>query len=155
MFTIPYCGKINKRATARLSHPTLWHPPTLCSVNNDFAQLCNGWDCLWYVGQWVLTCLTTGYFYSISIYKLYLEKPRKVVCIYVVLCYVCYYGCRASQERLNASAVPRAPLIFFPSLSSHLAYHGFSEQRTQRDTARQPVLWAGSAISNLQDFQVV
>ena len=32
------------------------------------------------------TCLTTGHFYSVSIYKLYLEKPRKVVCIYVVLC---------------------------------------------------------------------
>ena len=38
------------------------------------------------------------------------------------------YGFRASQERINVSAIPTAPCVFFQSLSSHLAYPGFSEQ---------------------------
>ena len=47
-------------------------------------------------------------------------------------------GCHASQERLNVSAFPTAPHVFFQSLSSNLTYHGFGEQCTQKDTARQP-----------------
>jgi len=38
------------------------------------------------------------------------------------------YGCCASQEGINASAVPMAPRIFFQPLSLHLAYSGFSRQ---------------------------
>ena len=47
------------------------------------------------------------------------------------LCYVCCYGCCTSQERINASAVPTAPHIFFQPLILHLAHHGFSEQYAQ------------------------
>ena len=43
-----------------------------------------------------------------------------------------YYGCHASQERINVSAVHVAPHISLQPLSSHLAYHGFSEQCAQR-----------------------
>ena len=57
------------------------------------------------------------------------------------LCCVCC-GCCTSQERINRSAVPRLP-TFSSSLSSHLAYHGFSKQCAQWETARQLALWAG------------
>ena len=43
----------------------------------------------------------------------------------------CCYGCCACQERINMSAVPKAPRVFFQSSSSHLAYPGFSKQRGQ------------------------
>ena len=36
-----------------------------------------------------------------------------------------------SQERINVSAVPMAPQVFFQPLGSHLAYPGFSEQCRQ------------------------
>ena len=39
-----------------------------------------------------------------------------------------YYGCHASQEKINVSQVPMAPQVFFQPLSSCLAYPGFSEQ---------------------------
>ena len=42
-----------------------------------------------------------------------------------------YYGCHASQERINGSSVPMAPHILFQTLSSSLVYPGFSEQCTQ------------------------
>ena len=45
---------------------------------------------------------------------------------------VCY-GCHGSQERINLSAIPSAPRIFFQPLISHLAYPGFSKQCEQRD----------------------
>lgn len=43
---------------------------------------------------------------------------------------VCY-GCRGSQERINLSAIPSAPRVFFQPLISHLAYPGFSNQCRQ------------------------
>ena len=74
------------------------------------------------------------------------KKPWRVVCSYVVLCYVCCCGCYASQERVNTSAVPMAPCIFFHPPSSCLAYHRFSKQCTQWDTTGQLVLGAASTI---------
>ena len=38
------------------------------------------------------------------------------------------YGCHASQERRNASALPMVPRVSFQLLSSRLAYPGFSKQ---------------------------
>ena len=43
------------------------------------------------------------------------------------------YGCHASQERINLSAVPTAPQVSFQPLRSSLAYHGFSELGAQRE----------------------
>ena len=66
----------------------------------------------------------------------------------VMLCYVMLvwcYGCCASQERISKSAILVASHIFFLSLSSCLAYHGFSDQCAQWDTARQLVSRTGSA----------
>ena len=54
---------------------------------------------------------------AVHLCKLPLEKPRRVVCGYVVL----YCGCRARQET-NASAVPLTGQAFFQPLSSCLAY---------------------------------
>ena len=51
---------------------------------------------------------------------------QEVVCSYVVLCYVCGSRCCASQRRIDVSAVPDAPGVFFRPLSLHLAYPGFS-----------------------------
>ena len=39
-----------------------------------------------------------------------------------------YYGCHANQEKINMSAAPMAPRVFFQPLSLCLAYPGFSEQ---------------------------
>ena len=55
-----------------------------------------------------------GYVCSVSKYKRHLEKPGRVLCGYVVWCYVCCYGCCASQERRHVSAVPR--LLAFSSI---------------------------------------
>ena len=41
------------------------------------------------------------------------------------------YCCCASQERINMSAVPTAPCVFFQPFSLHLAYPGFSKQCKQ------------------------
>ena len=49
----------------------------------------------------------------------------------------CCYGCCASPERINTSAVSTALLVFFQPLSSHLTCPGFSEQCAQWDTAGQ------------------
>ena len=38
-----HCGEINKMEPVRLSCPTLSCPLAPCSVNNDFAWLCNSW----------------------------------------------------------------------------------------------------------------
>ena len=46
------------------------------------------------------------------------------------------YGCHASQERINVSAFPTAPHIFFQPLSLCLAYPGFSKQCEQQDNWR-------------------
>ena len=43
------------------------------------------------------------------------------------------FGCHANQERINVSAVPTAPHIFFQPLSLWLAYPGFSKQCEQQD----------------------
>ena len=45
-------------------------------------------------------------------------------------------GCRASQEKINVSAVPMVPSVFFQPLSSSLAYPEFSEQCEQQDNWR-------------------
>ena len=116
-----------------LSRPTLSRPLSRCSVNNDFELLCN-WDHVAEITYSTAharpraTRLATGYFCSVSIYKLHLEKPwMVVVCGYVVLlCYVCCYGCCTRQERINASAVLTDPRIFFQPLNSCFVCHGFS-----------------------------
>ena len=52
-----------------------------------------------------------------------LHQPGEKLCR-VRLC----YGCCVSQKRISVSAVPTAPRVFFQTLSSCLAYPGFSEQ---------------------------
>jgi len=67
----------------------------------------------------------------------HLEKPGRVVCSSVVLCYVRCYLCCASQERGNVSAVPMAPRVFFQPLSSALPTQGSANSAdsvTQRDS---------------------
>ena len=61
------------------------------------------------------------------------------MCHYVVLCYICFCGCFASQKRINVSAVPMTPPVFFQPLSSRLAYPGFTkycEQCEKQDNWR-------------------
>ena len=65
---------------------------------------------------------------------------------------VCCYGCCASQERINMSAVPTAPWLFFQLPRWHLAYPGFREQWDTARLTNQHLLswhlpnntWAGS-----------
>ena len=45
-------------------------------------------------------------------------------------------GCLANQERINVSAVPTAPRLFFQPLSTSLAYPELSEQCEQQDNWR-------------------
>ena len=58
-------------------------------------------------------------------------QPGDRLC-WVGLCYGCCHDCCASQARINVSAVPAAPHVFFQPLSLHRAYAGFSRQRQQR-----------------------
>ena len=51
-----------------------------------------------------------------------LSQPREGLC----------YGCCAHQERINVSAVPMAPRVFFQPLSSSFAYPGFNKQCEQQ-----------------------
>lgn len=92
----------------------------------------------------VLAC--PGLLCEVHLRDRHLEKPGRVVCSSVVLCYVWCYLCCASQKRRNVSAVPMAPRVFCQSLSSRLAYPGLREQGWQCGAARQLALWAGSAI---------
>ena len=59
----------------------------------------------------VLLCLCHGY---IMVMSWLLCQPGERLC----------YGYPSSQERINMSAVPMAPHIFFQPLNSHLAYPG-------------------------------
>ena len=61
---------------------------------------------------------------------------------------VCCYGCCASQERINASAVPMVAWVFSQLPCLHLVYSGFNKQCTQWDTVRQLVSQTGSAIQS-------
>ena len=73
-------GEINEMAPVRLSCPMLSWPLTPCSVNNDFAQLCNSWNHLYHctcTSQ--STCLNMGYFsYIGSTWK----SPGGCVCVH-------------------------------------------------------------------------
>ena len=72
------------------------------------------------------------------------------------LCYICNYESCASQERINMSAFPMGPHIFFQPLSLRLAYLGFSKQCTQWGTVRQLVSQAVSVIQYVtQNFQKI
>ena len=55
-------------------------------------------------------------------------QPGERVC-----CASLCYGCQASQERINVSAIPTTLQLSFQTLSSHFAYPGFSEQCEQDD----------------------
>ena len=68
------------------------------------------------------THLVTGYFvWYIRVSSTW--KSPEGLCV-VMLC----YGCRTSEERINSSAVPMAPRIFFQPLSSSFVYRGFSKR---------------------------
>ena len=77
-----------------------------------------------------------GLLRALRLQKLHLEKPGKAVCGYAVLCYVCCYGYCAHQERINVSAVPMAPRVFFQPLTLHLPTLGSvnSVQNVNKDT---------------------
>ena len=64
-----------------------------------------------------------------------------------------WYGCCAIQERINVSAVPMAPHIFFQLLSSCFAYPELSEQCAQWDIARKLAQWTESTIQGQSHFQ--
>ena len=69
-------------------------------------------------------CVTWGYVMAtlwLWLLLWLLRQPGERLC----------YGRWASQERINLSAVPTAPWIFFQLLSSQLAYPGFSKQHKQ------------------------
>ena len=68
-----------------------------------------------------------------------------------VCCAILCYGCQASHERINMSAVSTAPQVFFQPLSSSLANPAFSEQCTQWETTRQS---ASQTRSVIQDYCV-
>ena len=84
-----------------VSCPRLSHPLTPCSLNIDFAWLCNGWDHLEHcIGTSQGTCLATVCFCSISIYKLHLEKTRRVLCHYIILCLLLQLLCHSEEKKL-------------------------------------------------------
>ena len=64
----------------------------------------------------------------------------------VRLCLLLHLLCQPRENVVLLAAVPMAPCIFFQPLCLCFAYHGFSEQGAQGDTARQLVSRTGSAI---------
>ena len=115
----------------------------LCSVNNDFAWLCNSWDHLQHCAcpSWG-TLLVMSY----PVHHACMSSTMKALAAaalelhwsdtMVMLCEVMLwrlpqllrqprkklcYGCHASQERINICAVPMASRVFFQPLSSSLA----------------------------------
>ena len=41
------------------------------------------------------------------------RQPGDRLCVATLCCYVCCYGCCVSEKRINVSAVPMAPYVFF------------------------------------------
>ena len=87
---------------------TRWHwsgSLTLCSVNNDFAWLCNGWDhlCHCTCTSWCIH-LATGYFGSVNIYKLHLAKPWIVVSGCVMLYLVLWLLLQPGENNHDCSS---------------------------------------------------
>jgi len=133
-------------ALVRLSYPTLSRPLTPLSVNNDFAWLCNSWDHLpdcTRASQG--THLATGYFCSVRIYiyKLHLQMAWSVN---VQLCCVMSAATAAVPARRESVCSSYISSPFLQPLSSFLAYHGFSEQCTQRD--KSEIIGSVNRISN-------
>lgn len=117
----PICGEINKMAQVRFSHPTLSCPfLTPCSVNSNFAQLCNSWGHLQHS-----TCTSWGTLWPQATFvrkhtQAFTEKPllgaaalrlhwRSAMVMlyevmlwvhygYVVVLYGCCYSCYISQR---------------------------------------------------------
>ena len=86
-------------------------PSYLCSVNNvaDLAWLCSSWSTV------PAHPLDHGPLLFL-VYQCYLRTP----------------GC-CCPERINMSAVPTAPRVFFQLPQSHLIYLGFSEPCEHQD----------------------
>ena len=61
------------------------------------------------------------------------RSPEGFVCSYVVLCYVCCYGCYTSQERIDASAGPRLLAFSSSLLARALLTIGSEDSEIQRD----------------------
>ena len=76
----------------------------------------------------VISWLYYGYVMStLWLWLWLLHQPGQILC----------YGCHASQERINMSAVPMAPYVIFQALSSSFAYLGFSKQCKQCEQDQQ------------------
>ena len=109
---LPYVGKeqINKMLPVRLSCPTLSRPQAPCSVNSDFAGLCNGWDHIALhmhftryslgLGLLCVLCLlwTSPWKPWLLLHQGYIGATHGyVICGSVMatlwLCYGCCYGC--------------------------------------------------------------
>ena len=131
----PVCIYVGKKQVSQDGVVMLSRPTCSCScpcfVNNDYVTAETTYSAARVIWD---TCLVTGYFCSVSIYKFHLESPEDVILgevSYERSCYVCCYACLASPKKINMPAVP----IQLPC--SHLAYPGFREQGAQWDTARQ------------------
>ena len=111
-------------STVHVYHKILdWSQATLCSTPV--------WASLW--KPWLL--LHQGYTGAISwVCYTRLCYGSVMVMLWLLLWLLCQsgerlcYGCHASQEKINVSAVPVAPWVSFQPLSSCLAYPGFSKQ---------------------------
>ena len=128
-------------------NPMLSCPVAPCSVNNDFTQFCNIFDCLWHCAcASQSACLVMGYcvtMKALAAAAFGSQWSDNMIMLYEVILWVCYalimvmlwllpwllhqpgdrlcFGCCASQERINLSVAPIAPCIFFQPLSSSLA----------------------------------
>ena len=90
-------------------HASPWKPWQLLSWGYTGAT--SRYYAIW---RYVMTMLWLHYGYVCLLLQL-LRQPGERPC----------YGCHASQERMNVSAVSTAPCIFFQLLSLRLAYPGF------------------------------
>ena len=74
-------------------NPTLSCPLAPCSVNNDFAQLCNIFDCLWHCAcASQSTCLVTGYCVTVKALAAaaFGSHWSDMIMLYEVMLWLCY-----------------------------------------------------------------
>ena len=161
--------QISQDGVVRLSHPTGCHS---CPMFYKL-WLCNSWDHLQHCAcaSWGI-CLVMGFVqYTCMSFIMKAQAPATLGLhwsnIMVMLCEVMLwlhygyvlvmlwllcqpgerlcYGYHSNQERINMSAVPVAPQIFFQPLSSHLAYPGSANST---DSVNSKMIGSVSWISN-------
>ena len=129
--------QISQDGMFRLSHPTfckywLWNSWDHYTLQMHLTRYSLGHKILWVARIYELHQKAAAFYHCIRAVSIgSAMRGENIQCLLLrLLCQpgkrLCY-GCCASQERINASEVPKALWIFFQALSLYFAYPGFNE----------------------------